>query len=133
MPVKRLFSGTVCAVVGWLEEDECQVEQYLKALFDNNDPDHAAMVHLLNQTSQHGPPSNPQKFKFLKGTGQGLVEFKARGGTRILGFRDDARKRIVCTHAIPKLKERRFNREMQTAQDIKEAYFLEVTVEESGY
>lgn len=133
MPVKPLFTGPAHIVCAWTEENECQIEKYLIELERNNNSDAGAMVHLLDQTSRHGPPSNKHKFRHLKGVGAGILEFKARGGTRVLAFIDRPHRRIVCTHAIPKLKELRFNREVKLAKEIKEAYFLEQAMEESEY
>lgn len=133
MPVKPLFTGSAHVVCAWIEEDGCQLEQYLMTLARNGNADASAMIHLLETTSRHGPPTNFQKFRHLKGSGVGLVEFKARGGTRVLAFIDRERHRIVCTHAIPKLKEKRFYREVDLAKEIREAYFLEQAMEDSEY
>jgi hypothetical protein len=133
MPVRPLFTGPAHIVCAWTEEGECQVEDYLMELGRNNNSDAGAIVHLLEQTSRHGPPTNPQKFRPLKGSASGIVEFKARGGTRVLAFIDRPHRRIVCTHAIPKLKPKRFNREVDLALEIKEAYFFEQALEESEY
>lgn len=133
MPVKPLFTGPAHVICAWIEEDGCQLEQYLMTLARNGNADASSMIHLLETTSQHGLPSNIQKFRHLKGNGLGLVEFKARRGTRVLAFIDREHSRIVCTHAIPKLKEKRFNREVNLAKEIREAYFLEQAMEDSEY
>src|ERR1051325_11580503 len=128
MAVKILFEGARYTVCAWLEEEQCQVEVFILELHSNNDPDSAAMVDLLERTATNGPPTNIQKFRHLKGSGKGLVEFKARGGARILGFIDIDRRRIVCTHGISKLKKIRFEREMEKAQGIKESYMTEINI-----
>jgi len=38
-----------------------------------------------------------------------------------------------CTHGIPKLKPKRFNREMEKAQEIRELYLLEYASDGGGY
>jgi Phage derived protein Gp49-like (DUF891) len=130
---KPLFEGVRYSICAWLDEEErSATHEFITELSENNDPDAGAMIHLLDQTASHGPPHNPQKFRYLKGKGQGLVEFKARGGSRILAFIDTNRKRIICTHGIPKLKTKRFDREVTKAQDIKELYMFE-NAEENGY
>jgi hypothetical protein len=135
MPVsKPLFEGAKYSICAWLDEEgQSATHKFITALYEANDSDAGAMVHLLEQSATHGPPTNKQKFRYLDGRGKGLVEFKARGGSRILGFIDSDRRRIVCTHGIPKLKEKRFNREMDKAQEIKELYLLEYASEEGGY
>ncbi len=135
MPVsKPLFEGARYSICAWLDEEErSATHEFITELYGNNDPDAGAMVHLLEQSATHGPPHNKQKFRHLEGRGDGLVEFKARGGSRILGFIDSDRRRIVCTHGIPKLKEKRLNREMDKAQKIKELYLLEYASEGGGY
>lgn len=130
MPVALLIDGPAWRIYGWLEEDTCQVKDYLGDLAANNNPDAEAIIHLLDTTAKYGAPSNPQKFKNL---GDGLVEFKARHGTRILAFLDRSRRRIICTHAIPKLKPVRFRRAMERALSVKESYDLEQTLRESDY
>lgn len=128
MPTSSLFDGARYSVRAWLDADGEQVsatEMFIKNLDENNDSDAAALVHLLDLTSTHGPPTNKQKFRYLKGNGRGLVEFKARGGSRILGFIDGDRHCIICTHGIPKLKERRFDREVEKAQLIRQSYLFE--------
>lgn len=120
----------MCAWLG--EEEQCQVEEFILELYSRNAPDSGAMVDLLDRTAKNGPPSNIEKFKHLKGIGQGLIEFKARGGSRILGFIDLDRRRIICTHGIPKLKEKQFNREMKKAQAIKNLYLTEMNVLDGG-
>lgn len=135
MPVsKPLFEGARYRICAWLDQEEVSAtHEFIASLFQNNDPDAGAMVHLLEQTATHGPPHNKQKFRYLEGKGVGLVEFKARHGARILGFIDPERRLIVCTHGIPKLKEKRFNREMEKAQDIREMYLIENASEENDY
>jgi hypothetical protein len=134
MPVKTLFNGAAYVVSAWIDnEDSCAVEDYILELYASNDSDSEAMVNRLQKTAQQGPPTNKEKFRTLSGVGQGLVEFKVRGGTRVLGFIDRERRRIVCTHGIPKLKAKRFNREMEKAQKIKEQYLIENAKEENEY
>jgi Gp49-like protein DUF891 len=126
MPFKVLFRGVRYTVALWLDEDEaCAVEDFILDLYAENDPDAEAMTYELEKTSQRGPSPNKEKFRYLKGTGQGLVEFKARGGSRVLGFIDQPRRRIVCTHGVPKLKKKRFEREIDKAQQISDTYLIE--------
>ena len=93
MPVRELFRGGRYTVALWLEENEtCAVEDFILELYADNDPDAEAMTYELEKTSNHGTSPNKEKFRHLKGTGQGLVEFKARGGSRVLGFIDQPRR-----------------------------------------
>ncbi len=106
------------------------MEAFLLELIDNDDPDAALMDRLLDRTAHHGPPQNETKFRYLEAKGKGLVEFKARGGARILGFIDQDNRRIVCTHGIPKLEGKRFDRWVKRAQDVRKSYSIETTPEE---
>jgi hypothetical protein len=134
MPVKMLFPGAKYEICAWLDEDgHSHVEEFILELYANNDPDAEAMTDRLQQTSRVGPSSNEQKFRHLQGSGKGLVEFKARGGARVLGFIDQDRRRIVCTHGLPKLKEKQFARWIKKAQKVKEEYLVENASEESKY
>src|ERR1051325_6964076 len=115
MSVKVLFPGTRYAICAWLEDEnqeESAIETFILELYAGNDSDAEAIYDELEKTSNHGPSHNIQKFRYLKGNGQILVEFKARGGSRVLAFIDQDRRRIVCTHGIPKLKKKRFEREV---------------------
>jgi hypothetical protein len=132
MPVKDLFRGVRYTITAWLnEESACAVEDFILVLYEDNDPDAEAMIYELEKTSNYGTSPNTQKFRHLRGVGQGLVEFKARGGSRILGFIDQPRRRIVCTHGVPKLKQKRFEREISKAQHIRDMYLIET--EEGPY
>ncbi len=129
-----LFKGARYTITAWLDEDErSATQEFIRDLFQNDDSDAGSMVHLLEQTATHGPPHNIQKFRYLDGRGEGLIEFKARGGSRILGFIDLERRIIVCTHGVPKLKAKRFNQEMDKAQKIKELYLMESASEGGGH
>jgi hypothetical protein len=125
------YKGVRYRIVFWLDEDgACHVEAFLLGLIGGNDPDAVLMDRLLDRTAHHGPPQNETKFRFLKSKGKGLVEFKARGGARILGFIDQDNRRIVCTHGIPKLEGKKFDRWVDRAREVKESYLLETTPEE---
>jgi hypothetical protein len=132
MPVKPLFRGARYEICAWLGEGEEQsaVEVFVLELHEDNDPDAGAMVYELEKTSNHGTSHNRQKFRFLQGAGKDLVEFKARGGSRILAFIDSERRRIVCTHGVTKLKKKRFEREIEKAHEVRDSYLIE-SLEES--
>lgn len=130
MPVSELFPGPRYGIDAWLDEEgSCAVQEFISELHEKGDSDAEALLYEIGKTAQHGISQNKQKFRYLQGTGAGLVEFKARGGSRVLGFIDVDRGRIICTHGIPKLKERRFEREMSKAQKIKNRYLLETLQE----
>jgi Gp49-like protein DUF891 len=128
-----LFEGARFKICAWIDEEEVSAtHDFIVSLKQSNNPDAARFVHLLQQTADHGPPHNEEKFRHLHGKGEGLVEFKARGGSRILAFIDPDRRTIVCTHGVPKLKEKRFNREMDKAQEVRKLYFKQNPPGESG-
>jgi hypothetical protein len=130
MPVKDLFKGAKFTIVAWEENEICAVEQYIFQLIKDSNSDANAIVHLLERTANHGLTHNEQKIRRM---GNSLIEFKARGGTRILGFICDENKIIVCSHGVPKLKDKRFQRELIKIETIKEAYEIEVLTEENLY
>lgn len=134
MAVKTHIKGNKFTICFWINEDgECAVENYILELYENNNLDAEAIINLLEKTAKFGLLQNEQKFRHLKGKGQGLVEFKARGGTRLLGFIIEENQVVICTHGVPKLKEKRFNREIIKAQEIKELYLIENLPEENNY
>jgi hypothetical protein len=134
MPGKTLIKGARFEICLWLDEEgSCHVEEFILELYGGDDPDAAAMYNLLERTAHHGPPPNEHKFRYLKGNGQGLVEFKSRGGARVLGFIDSDRHRIMCTHGLPKLKPKQFDRWVKRAQQAKELYLVENLPEDGDY
>jgi len=135
MPVKVLFPhGARFVICAWRvgEEEVTATEAFIFGLIEAKNPDAESLLYELEKASNHGPSRNVEKFRYLSGTGQGLVEFKARRGSRVLAFIDADRRRIVCTHGIPKLKPRRFEREMEKAHEIRNAYLIE-TMEVGKY
>lgn len=135
MPVSEpLFEGVKYTIFGWLDEEgHCATKEFMAELNAKNNPDAASFVNRLSQTASHGPPASEDKFRYIKGKGKGLVEFKARGGSRILAFIDKDRRWIICTHGIPKLKQKRFDREVDKALNIMELYRVEFAVAEGDY
>lgn len=134
MPVKELFRGVRHVVSAWLDSSgDCATEQFIVELYGSNNPDAEALVNEMDKTSDHGPSHNEHKFRYLDGTGRGLVEFKARGGSRVLAFIDPQRRRIICTHGIPKLKPKQLARQIEKAHKIREAYLIENMEEGSKY
>jgi hypothetical protein len=135
MPVKVLFPGARYVVCAWLDadEEESEVERFIVELYGNNDSDAEALHYELEKASNHGPSRNTEKFRYLKGHGQDLVEFKARGGSRILAFVDPAHRKIVCTHGVPKLKKKRFDREVLKLEKLRNTYLIENMAEGSKY
>jgi hypothetical protein len=136
MPIQTLgYKGIKFEIFGWLEDegDSCQVEDFLLELIANNSTDAASMDRLLQRTADKGLPiGDHTKFRHLRGTGQGLIEFKARKGSRIIGFEDKINRRIICIYGVPKLSDKRFERYLKRAQDAKDSYTLEVIPVEGG-
>jgi len=134
MPVEILLKGIKYTISAWVDDKgDCPVKDYITQLLDSNNSDGQAILNLFDRTVTNGLIHNEQKFRFLKAAGQGLIEFKARGGTRILGFIIDDDKLIVCTHGIPKLSDKRFQREIKKLEEIKELYEFENMKEGSDY
>jgi hypothetical protein len=135
MPVKVLFPhGARFVICAWRvgEEEVTATEAFINSLIEAKNPDAESLLYELEKASNHGPSRNIEKFRYLSGTGQGLVEFKARGGSRVLGFVDSDRRRVICSHGIPKLKPKRFEREMEKAQGIRNTYLIE-SMEDGKY
>ncbi len=75
---------------------------------------------LLTRTANEGPPSDTDKFKYLKGE-NGLCEFKTPGGLRLLCFWDEG-SLIVTTHGYFKDKQKAPRRELDRAQQLRRDY-----------
>ncbi|WP_372796436.1 type II toxin-antitoxin system RelE/ParE family toxin [Pontiella sp.] len=74
---------------------------------------------LLARTLEHGVPKNRQKCNTL---GNGLFEFKTRGGLRLVWFWDE-QKMIVCTHGFTKARPKTPRKEIEKALARKADYF----------
>src|ERR1044072_4150116 len=131
MPWKESpYKGVRYTIVFWLDEEgSCHVEDFLLELIGKDNPDAALMDRLLDRTAHHGPPQNETKFKYLEANGKGLVEFKARGGARILAFIDQDNRRIVCIYGTQKLKGKGFGGWVKGAQAVRELYSIEALPE----
>lgn len=87
-------------------------------------------VTLEGEVPLNGPPiMNKSKCRPL---GDGIYEFKAPG-LRVLWFYDEGepkvRRRIICSHAAPKMPKKKFQKEVKRAARFRDEY---VTAKAAG-
>lgn len=125
MPILTIKAGVTYAIYAWGREDSCQLFQFLRNLERESNPDATRIAYLISRTADHGPPRNELQCRALEGKhAEGLFEFKAPGGTRVLWFYDKDRI-IICTHGFVKRGRKTPGKEIEKAQTIRELYLKE--------
>ena len=125
MPILTIREGVRYAIYAWGGEDSCELLQFLGDLERESNPDATRIVYLISRTADHGPPRNELQCRALEGKhAQGLFEFKAPGGTRVLWFYDKDRI-IICTHGFVKKSQKTPRKEIDKARIIRERYLKE--------
>ena len=78
----------------------------------------------MQRSADHGPPRNEDLCRKLEGNhAEGLYEFKAINGGRILWFYDMHRRHIIiCTHGFEKKKQDTPPSEIKRAQRIRQQH-----------
>jgi phage-related protein len=125
MPILTIKEGVRYAIYAWRGEDSCQLLQFLENLDRESNPDATRIAYLISRTADHGPPRNELHCRALEGKhAEGLFEFKAPGGTRVLWFYDKNRI-IICTHGFVKKGQKTPRKEIDKAQAIRQLYLEE--------
>lgn len=125
MPTEEIYAGSVFRVSGWIENDACQVLDFLDELEENGDSDQARLLYLIQKMADHGIIRNKQQVRPLD---ESIFEFKAPNTGRILFFYDKGHL-IICSHGFSGKKgnEKKFiERQIKKANRIREDYFDEV-------
>ena len=124
MPTEKIYAGSSFEVRGWVENDTCQVLEFLDELEENGDSDAERLYNLITRIADHGITHNKRHVRPLDND---IFEFKAPNTGRILFFYDKGRL-IVCSHGFTGKKgnEQRFiAKQIEKAVSIKEKYFDE--------
>jgi phage-related protein len=125
MPTIPVYQGARFTIRAWGEAGSCALLEFLRKLESEGNPDSKRLLHLLSHTAEQGPPRNTRQCRALKGKrADGLWEFKAPGGARIIWFYD-AQRIIICSHGFVKKKDKTPLEEIDRAQSIKKRYFQE--------
>lgn len=125
MPTEEIYAGSVFRVSGWIENDACQVLDFLDELEENGDSDQARLLYLIQKMADHGIIRNKQQVRPLD---ENIFEFKAPNTGRILFFYDKGHL-IICSHGFSGKKgnEKKFiERQIKKANRIRKDYFDEV-------
>lgn len=93
------------------------VEEYLAGL---QKPDQRKLWSYLKRVADNGPPPNDEMFKWLRGQGHGLCEFK-RKPHRLIGFR--VRNTYILTNGFKKKDDEPPEEEILRGQRLKAMYF----------
>ena len=124
MPTERIYRGAKFEIRSWIENDSCQVLDFLKELEENNDSDSERLSYLIERTANHGVTHNKQQMRPLD---DDIYEFKAQNTARILFFYDK-NKLIICSHGFTGKKgkgNKSIKGQIEKAARIKEDYFRE--------
>jgi hypothetical protein len=124
--IEFYWGGTQFEIYVWCEGKECPVRDFLTTLRENDNHDADLLARHINIAAQRGPRFlNKQKCRHL---GDGIYEFKARGGSRILWFYGAEEKSIiVCTHGFKKpTSNKGYGPEIAHAKSVREQYLAEL-------
>jgi phage-related protein len=113
--------GSRFSVYAWEDDSGCQVLKFLEQLRDESNTDAERIAYLIERTSELGPPSNERQCKLLD---DGIYEFKAPNGARVLWFYDEGGL-IICTHGFVKKKPKTPREEIKRAKKIRTKYLEE--------
>jgi hypothetical protein len=124
MPTAEIYAGAKFTVKGWVENDACQVLDFLKELIVNGDKDGTRLLALIKRTAEYGVEKNKRKIRALENE---IYEFKAHNTGRILFFYAKGQL-IICSHGFTGKKggEKKFiKKQIEKAVQIKDKYFAE--------
>ena len=125
MPTEQIYQGAKFEVRGWIENDECQVVEFLAELEANGDSDAVRLNNLIVRTADEGIINfNKQHIRPLD---DNIFEFKAPNTGRILFFYDKNRL-IICAHGMTGKKgseDKFIKRQIKKANRIRDDYFAE--------
>ena len=117
--------GVRFSVYAWGDAGYCELADFLEELERQSNPDATRISLLISRAAEQGPSPNEQHCRQLKGKhAEGLFEFKAPGGARVLWFYD-ANRIIICTHGFVKKKDKTPRSEIDRAQSIRQQYLKE--------
>ena len=123
--IKSFCAGRKFTILFLIEEGRCPVEEWLRELQLGGRPqrqDFETMItRRLAYTAENGLPFNPEHCKELE---DGIFEFKAGNGARLLWFYDPVRRAVVvCTNGFQKpASNRGYRQEIKRAQDLRDRY-----------
>lgn len=111
------------------EDGACEALDYLEALAVGGKKEKQDYETLTRQRivrmAQHGAIYNPEQSKELE---DGIYEFKAPGGSRLLWFYDETQRQVViCTHGFHKPPSNKgYRPEIRKAKEMRVRYLAEV-------
>lgn len=124
MPTVLVTAGTLFDVRAWGTDAQCALLEFLQNIKAVEAADRQAIVELLAYSADYGPPvHNKAKCRAI---GDGILEFKARRGARVLWFYA-AGSIIVCTHGFVKKQQKTPQSEIARARAIHKAFLEEST------
>jgi len=124
MPTEQIYPGRVFEIRGWVENDSCQVLDFLEYLRENGDSDAERLENLMMRIADNGVTHNKLHSNPLS---ENIYEFKAPKTGRILYFYDK-NYLIICSHGFKGKKgnEKKFIKgQIEIAERIRDDYFSE--------
>jgi hypothetical protein len=117
----RIRSGKV-DIYALKRGEDCPTKNFLRQLKMCRSPDIGRLTHLLDETCENGVIEN-NEYRF-KNLGDGLYEFKAAGGARLLCFQDNNGKRLViCANGVVKKRDKHDKPTLNEALKWRSDYF----------
>ena len=118
MDIDLLVPGPKCFLYELVIKKKCLVREYISSLDNRNKK---KVFALLKHIAGNGPPTNEEKFKYIKDE---IWELKIKG-IRILSFFQDLgpRDSLILTHGFPKAKKKIFDRHVERATNWRKEYF----------
>lgn len=129
MPAEEFYVGAKFTIKVWVENDTCEVLNFLDELNANGDSDYERLYYLIEKMANNGIILNKRHVRPLE---DDIFEFKAPNTGRILFFYDKGHL-IICSHGFTGKKgsEKKFiAKQNKKAVSIKEKYFDEEFDEE---
>lgn len=104
-------------VYAWRDRKMASLKEFIETLASEGNSDAERLIFLISRTADHGPPQNDHQCKSLE---DGLFEFKAPRGARVVWFYEPG-KLIICTHGFVKKADKTPKTELDRAKKIRDA------------
>lgn len=124
MTITELLFGRGQLLFSMILDGESPVQNFIDGL---EEMDYKQIMQLIRFISDHGPPANIRKFRYL---GDEIYELKTYRGVRIFSFFGEPTlpKSLILTHGMFKPKKKELRREIKKTVDFREDFFESVDI-----
>lgn len=135
MKITRISTGPKFSLYVYVEENECQVIEFISTI---NDTYHPQVANIFERLCEHGDPHSNLKFRKIKGIKGEIYEIKTFKGIRILCFKSEPdnpdivqgepilKKSLILIKGMLKPQEKVLKREANKAEKLRRQYFNEL-------